>query len=77
MTIYNMLTRTFPYPFRKERERDPVDVILNDDIVPIRARDKTLPKNLCAVLDNILEKKAKGRYQTAAEILAAIRQAAR
>jgi hypothetical protein len=57
------------------RERDPIDVILNDDIVPIRQRDKTLPKNLCAVLDNALEKKAKDRYQTAAEMLAAIKQA--
>ena len=72
-TIYNMLTGTFPYPF--SNERDPIDVILNDDIVPIRQRDKTLPKNLCAVLDKALEKKAKDRFQTAAEMLAAIRQA--
>ena len=50
------------------------DVILNDDIIPIRQRDKTLPKNLCAVLDKALEKKAKDRYQTAAEMLAAIKQ---
>ncbi len=72
-TIYNMLTGTVPYPFTKER--DPIDVILNDDVVPIRQRDKTLPKNLCAVLDNALEKKVKDRYQTAAEMLVAMRQA--
>jgi eukaryotic-like serine/threonine-protein kinase len=72
-TIYNMLTGTFPYPFSKER--DPIDVILNDNIVPIRERDTTLPKNLCAVLDNALEKKAKDRYQTAAEMLVAMKQA--
>jgi eukaryotic-like serine/threonine-protein kinase len=72
-TIYNMLTGTFPYSFSKER--DPIDIILNDNIVPIWQRDKTLPINLCAVLDNALEKKAKDRYQTAAEMLAAIKQA--
>ena len=72
-TIYNLLTGTFPYPFSKDR--DPIDVILNDDIVPIGQRDKTLPKNLCAVLDKALEKKAKDRYQTAAEMLAAVEKA--
>ena len=72
-TIYNLLTGTFPYPFSKDR--DPIDVILNDDIVPIGQRDKTLPKNLCAVLDKALEKKAKDRYQTAAEMLAAVKKA--
>jgi hypothetical protein len=71
-TIYNLLTGTFPYPFSKDR--DPIDVILNDDIVPIGQRDKTLPRNLCAVLDKALEKKAKDRYQTAAEMLAAMKK---
>ena len=41
-TIYNLLTGAFPYPFTKER--DPIDVILNDDIEPIDQRDKTIPK---------------------------------
>ena len=72
-TIYNMLTGAFPYPFTKER--DPIDVILNDDIVPTGQRDKAIPKNLCAVLDKALEKKARDRYQTAAEMLAAMRKA--
>lgn len=72
-TIYNMLTGAFPYPFSKER--DPIDVILNEDVVPARQRDKTLPRNLCAVLDNALEKEAKDRYQTASEMLAAIKKA--
>ena len=72
-TIYNMLTGTFPYPFSKDR--DPIDVILNDDIVPIGQRDKTIPKNLCAVLDKALEKKARDRYQTATEMLAAMKKA--
>ena len=72
-TIYNLLTAAFPYPFSKDR--DPIDVILNDDIVPTGQRDKTLPKNLCAVLGKALEKKARDRYQTAAEMLAAMTKA--
>ena len=71
-TIYNLLTGQFPCEFTKER--DPIDVILNDDIVPIHQRDKTIPKNLCAVIDKALEKKTKARHQTAAEILAAMKK---
>jgi hypothetical protein len=55
--------------------REPIDVILNDDIVPIGQRDKTIPKNLCAVLGKALEKKANDRYQTAAEMLVAMKKA--
>ena len=73
VVIYNMLTGAFPYQFAKDR--DPIDVILNDDIVPIRKRDKTIPKSLCAVLDKALEKKARDRFQTAAEMLAAMKKA--
>jgi hypothetical protein len=72
-TIYNLLTGAFPYPFSKER--DPIDVILNEDIVRIGQRDKTIPKSLCAVLDKALEIKARNRYQTASEMLAAIKKA--
>ena len=68
-TIYNILTGAFPYPFTKER--DPIDVILNEDVVPIRTRDKALPTSLAAVIDKALAKKAKERYQTAGEFLSA------
>ncbi|MFZ3374269.1 MAG: FHA domain-containing serine/threonine-protein kinase [Chthoniobacterales bacterium] len=74
-TIYNMLTGAYPYPFIEKR--DPIDVILNEEVVPIRKRDKSIPKNLCAALDRALEKKAKNRYQTAAEMLAATNDALR
>ena len=50
-------------------------MILNDDIVPIGQRDDTIPKKLCAVLDKALEKKVRDRYQTAAEMLAAMKKA--
>ena len=70
-TIYNMLTGAYPYPFTKDR--DPIDVILNEDVVPIRKRDATLPKALAAVLDRALSKDRKTRPQNAAELLAALR----
>ena len=73
-TIYNILTGAFPYPFTKER--DPIDVILNEDVVPIRTRDKALPTSLAAVIDKALAKKAKERYQTAGEFLSAWKQIA-
>ena len=41
-TIYNLLTGAFPYPVTTER--DPIDVILNEDTIPIRKRDATIPK---------------------------------
>jgi serine/threonine protein kinase len=72
-TIYNMLTGQLPYEF--SQGRDPIDVILNDDIVPIRNRDKSVPAALAGVLDKALAKEVKKRYQTAAEMLEALRQA--
>jgi hypothetical protein len=71
-TIYNMLTGAFPYPF--SNKRDPIDVILNEDVVPIRKRDKTLPTPLATVLDKALARKTKDRYQSASELLAALSQ---
>ena len=72
-TIYNMLTGAFPYQFAKDR--DPIDVILNDDIVPIRKRDAALPKALAEVIDRALSTDRKKRHQNAAELLTALRAA--
>jgi serine/threonine protein kinase len=72
-TIYNMLTGQFPYEFVKGR--DPIDVILNNDVVPIRKRDKSVPSALADVLDKALAKEVKERYQAAIEMLEAAKQA--
>jgi serine/threonine protein kinase len=72
-TIYHMLTGAFPYSFSEKR--DPIDVILNDDVVPIRQRDASVPKEMASVLEKSLTKKIKDRYQTASEMLAALREA--
>lgn len=72
-TIYNMLTGAFPYPF--SAERDPIDVILNEDVISIRERDKAIPKSFAAVVDRALAKQIKDRYQTAEELLSAVKKA--
>jgi len=71
-TIYNMLTGDFPFPFSKKR--DPIDVILNDDVVPIRKRDPSLPAPFASAIDVALAKKPKDRYPTAKDFLAALRK---
>jgi eukaryotic-like serine/threonine-protein kinase len=72
-TVYNMLTGQFPYEF--SQGRDPIDVILNDNIVPTRKRDKSLPTALADVLDKALAKNVKERYPTAVEMSKALKQA--
>ena len=71
-TIYNLLTGAHPYPFTKER--DPIDVILNEQIIPLRQRDSTLPAAFAAVLEKALAVKTKDRFQDAGEMLAAMKR---
>lgn len=66
-TFYNMLTGCFPYPFNEKR--DPIDVILNEEIVPLRERDGSLPKALCAVMDQSLATRPQQRFVAAKELL--------
>jgi serine/threonine protein kinase len=69
-TMYFLLTGAFPFEFSEKR--DPMDVILNDDVVPIRKRVAAIPKPLAAAIDRAVTKKHKDRYSDASEILAAI-----
>lgn len=64
-TFYNMLTGGFPYPFTEKR--DPIDVILNEQVVPIEKREKSLPSKLAAVINNALSVHSAQRYPTAKE----------
>jgi pSer/pThr/pTyr-binding forkhead associated (FHA) protein len=74
-TFYFMLTGAFPYPLTKGR--DPIDVILNELVIPIGQRDKTLPRAVCQVIDLSLALKAKERYPSAVEMLQQFKQAIR
>lgn len=64
-TFYNMLTGAFCRDFRDGKE--PMEVILQGDIIPIRKRDATIPKPLAEVIDRAIANKVEDRYQTAEE----------
>jgi len=65
-TLYNMLTGQTPRDF--PRGRDPIEIILRGGIVPIRRRDRSIPKKVAEVVDRALLNSPKDRYQDAAEM---------
>ncbi|MEI8309842.1 MAG: serine/threonine-protein kinase [Verrucomicrobiota bacterium] len=69
-TMYYLLNGAFPFDFPEKR--DPMDVILNDDVVPIRKRLASLPKPLASAIDRAVTKKHKDRYSDAGELLRAL-----
>jgi serine/threonine protein kinase len=69
-TFYNMLTGAFPRDF--PHGRDQMEVVLQEDIVPICKRDSRLPKKLAEVIDRAIADKIEDRYQTAAEMRKAL-----
>jgi serine/threonine-protein kinase len=70
-TMYYLLTGAFPFEFTAKR--DPMDVILNDDVIPIRKRLAAIPKPPAAVIDRAVTKKHKDRFLDAGEFLAALK----
>ena len=72
-TFYFMLTGAFPYPFTKQR--DPIDVILNEAVIPIGQRDKTLPKAVGKIVDQSLALRASDRFPSAVEMLQQFKRA--
>lgn len=72
-TFYNALTGRFPLEF--PRDRDPMEVILRDDPVPLGARDPGIPAAVAAVIDRALSTDTGKRYQTAAEMRVALESA--
>lgn len=74
-TFYFMLTGAFPYPFTKDR--DPIDVILNEPIIPIEKRLIRLPDKLAEVINDALSVHSAQRYPTAKEFHRDLTKAAR
>jgi len=70
-SLYQLLTGKFPYRF--DPKRDPMDVILNENPVPILDRRPGLEKNFAAVIDKSLVRNPKDRFPDAGKLLAAIR----
>jgi pSer/pThr/pTyr-binding forkhead associated (FHA) protein len=62
-TFYFMLTGAFPYPF--DGKRDPIDVILNEEIVPIETRNKNLPSGVVGWMKNALSDDVSKRFSDA------------
>lgn len=69
-TLYNLLTGKFPYRF--DPKRDPIDIILNENPVPICERLPGLDKNLAVVIDRSLLRNPKDRVADAGKLLAAL-----
>lgn len=69
-TFYNMLTGAYPRDFPPGR--DQMEIVLQEDVVPIRKRDSRLPKKLAEVIDRAITDKIGDRYQTAAEMRKAL-----
>ena len=81
VALYYLLTARFPLEFPSPHEKavrirkDPVRMILEDPLTPVRDRRRDLPSPLCRVVDKAIAKEAGNRYQTAAEFQAALREA--
>jgi len=69
-SLYQLLTGKFPYHF--DPKRDPIDIILNENPVPIRDRMYGLSKDLAAVIDKALMRDPKKRFMNAGEFLNAL-----
>lgn len=72
-SLYNMLTGSYPRDFPKGK--DPWQVILWTDPVPILERDVPLPARLAAVIDEALRDKPAIRFKSAAELKRALQGA--
>jgi serine/threonine protein kinase len=69
-TFYHVLTGNFPRDFPPGR--DPVEVILNDDCVPIRRRDPAIRASIAAVIDRALKPDPAQPFASAAEKRSAV-----
>ncbi len=69
-SLYQLLTGKFPYRF--DPKRDPIDIILNENPVPIRDRMPGLEKPLAAAIDKALVRNPKDRFPDAGKLLASL-----
>jgi len=71
-TCYHILTGTFPREQLKKEE--PLEMILRNEIIPIRKRDPRIPQPLANVIDRSLAS-INDRYQSAGEMCDALAKA--
>lgn len=72
--MYFLLTGAFPFGFPAKRA--PMDVILNEGVIPIRKRLASIPKPLAVAIDRAVRKKGKDRYSDAGALLKALHRQA-
>jgi serine/threonine protein kinase len=72
-TLYYMLTKEYTRDFRGKK--DPIAVILNGGIVPLRERAPHIPAAVSAVIDRAIANDPQARYPTAVELRDALREA--
>jgi len=68
---YYILTGHYP---RNHEGQDPVKVILDGQIIPIRQRDPFIPVRVAEVIDRSLANKPSDRYPDAGEMHRALAQ---
>jgi serine/threonine protein kinase len=69
-SLYQLLTGKFPYRF--DPKRDPIDIILNENPVPLRDRMPGLQKEIAAIIDKSLLRNPKDRFPDAGKLLASL-----
>jgi serine/threonine protein kinase len=74
-TLYYLLTLKYPRNF--EKRRDPWQVVLQNDAIPIRERLPSIPKKLAAVIDKALIDRPDIAIKSAEELLSEFRRVAR
>lgn len=71
-TFYHALTSFIPLNFPSHNESNRIaalyNVVLNDEPVPIRERDRAIPHGLAQVIDRALSVDPARRYQSAEEM---------
>ncbi len=70
-TLYHLITGCYPRAFPPDS--DPLAVVLRGGRVPLRERDRSVPKPLGQVIDRALEDDPERRYPSAREFLADLR----
>jgi serine/threonine protein kinase len=70
-TLYYLLTGQYARDFAAHP--DPLAVILQGGVVPLRQRDPSVPQDLAAVIDRALDDEPSRRFPTARELVTALR----
>ena len=80
ITLYILLTGKFPFEFPSPLEqilkgrkvRDPVEIVLHEEPIPVEKRKQDLPPGLANVVNRAIRKNVSARFSSAAEFRAAL-----